>query len=183
LIAGNGLAGVLDYKRKPGATAVPILKGRTWLTGLTVATAVACGGQESDLSSSDHQAVAAALESYRRAWLANDKGLVLETVSDSIVLFLPGAGAGTVSGKTAVASFWFPPSDTLYLIREYEITDQQIYGSGSFAIAQGRSVLSWDTVVRDSTVGAATSKSEFLTILRREGGRWRLYRQMFLTRG
>jgi hypothetical protein len=47
---------------------------------------------------------------------------------------------------------------------------------------EGRSLLSWDTVSRDSVLGSATSRSEYLAILRKEDGNWRIFRQMYVLR-
>jgi ketosteroid isomerase-like protein len=154
----------------------------TWflLFGATNSMAGCRGSAE--LSDADVQAIRATLEDYRQAWLNNDAERVMSHVSDSIIMFVPGATGRTIVGKTALRAFWFPPQDTTYPIRKYEISEEQIHGSGNFAIAQGRSLLSWEMVARDSVLSAATSKSEFLTTLRKEGGQWKLFRQMYVTR-
>jgi ketosteroid isomerase-like protein len=134
------------------------------------------------LSPSESKAVEATLAAYRLAWLDNDRQDVMDAVSDDIVLFVPGANSANVEGKDAVAAFWFPPSDTQFVIKSYDIADQEVHGAGHLAVVQGKSVLSWDTVIRDSTIASTTSTSEFLSVLRKENGRWRIFRQMYVLR-
>ena len=153
---------------------------RMLVCSLVIGTGSCAASQE--LSDADVQAIRATLEDYRQAWLEGDAERVMSHVSDSIVLFVPGASASTIAGKSALRAFWFPAQDTVYPIRKYEITDQQVYGGGSIAIAQGRSRLSWEMVVNDSVLSASTSHSEFMTTLRKEGGQWKLFRQMYVTR-
>jgi hypothetical protein len=42
--------------------------------------------------------------------------------------------------------------------------------------------LTWETVKNGKVVDHATSRSDFITVLRREGGRWKIYRQMYQIR-
>ena len=142
----------------------------------------ACGGA-AELPRSDLESVENVLARYRQAWIDNDAAGVMGYVSDDITLFVPGARQANVVGKERLRAFWFPPSDTVYRITTYEITDQELRGSGLYAIAQGKSLLTWDTVVRDSVHNTSSSRSEFLTVLRKEPDGWKLYRQMFITRG
>ena len=135
-----------------------------------------------ELSPADVQAVEATLADYRQAWLDGDAEQVLVHVSDSVTLFVPGAGAATVVGKPAARDFWFPSSGTRYPIKQYDITGQTVFGGGGYAIAQGNSFLSWDTVVGDSVASSSSSKSEYLTVLRHEAGTWRIYRLIYVMR-
>jgi ketosteroid isomerase-like protein len=151
------------------------------LSLLLLALGSACSKPPATLSETDLAAVRNTLEDYRQAWLAGDAERVLSHVSDSIMMFVPGT-VGTIAGKQALRAFWFPASDTVYPIRKYEISKQQVYGGGDIAVVQGHSALAWETVVRDSVHSSATSMSEFLTSLRRENGQWRIFRQMYVTR-
>jgi ketosteroid isomerase-like protein len=146
-----------------------------------MAIAGACGGAPA-LSQADIAAIQSTLADYRQAWLDGDAERVMSYVSDSIIMFVPGASGRTIAGKDALRAFWFPPQDTTYPIRKYEITEQQIHGSGALAIAHGRSALAWEMVVRDSVLSASTSHSEFLTTLKKEGEQWKLFRQMYVIR-
>lgn len=120
-----------------------------------------------------------ALESYRRAWVAGDSAAVMSHVSDEFVMFTPNR---TVSGKEQVRPFWFPGGDTVYPIRTYDVSNQRVYGEGEYVIAEGTSLLAWDTTVRDSVIASATSKSEYVNVLRKEDRNWKLYRAIFVMR-
>jgi ketosteroid isomerase-like protein len=143
--------------------------------------ALSCVSREA-WSPADTRAVETTLADYRRAWLNNDSIEVMDLISDDVTLFVPGATAATIVGKANLRSFWFPTTDTVYVIRTYEVTNQEVHGSGGYAIVEGRSLLSWDTVSRDSVLGSATSRSEYLAILRKEDGNWRIFRQMYVLR-
>jgi ketosteroid isomerase-like protein len=138
--------------------------------------------RSSNLTPAEVAAVDSTLAAYRNARIANDRSAVLNTLSEDITLFVPGGSARNVSGRDNLATFWFPPSDTIYRIARYEITDQQVHGSGSMAVVQGHSVLAFDTVIDDSVVSSTTSASDFLTIMRNENGQWRIFRQMYAPR-
>ncbi len=141
----------------------------------------ACVARDS-LSPADSAAVSDALARYRAAWLAGNADSVMAHVSDSMVLYVPGA-VGTLRGSAATRAYWFPPSgDTTYPITRYDIEGERIHGTGDLAIVEGRSVLTWAMLVGDSTHRGATSTSEFLTVMRREGGRWMISRNMFVAR-
>lgn len=149
------------------------------LTGLLAE--VSCT-RPNNLSASDVAAVDSTLAAYRNAWIANDRNAVLSALSENVTLFVPGRSGRNVTGRDSLATFWFPPSDTVYKINRYEITDQQVHGSGTMVVVQGHSVLAFDTVIRDSVVSSTTSASDFLTIVRNEDGRWRIFRQMYVPR-
>jgi ketosteroid isomerase-like protein len=128
------------------------------------------------------KAVLEALAAYRDAWLGGDEAAVLDTLSDQVQVFVPGSSGGKLDGKQAVREFWFPDSDTSYPIRGYEITGQEVYGDGGLAVVTGKSQLDWDTVANGKVIESATSNSAFITVWRKEGGRWRIFRQMYQMR-
>jgi ketosteroid isomerase-like protein len=128
----------------------------------------------------DTGAVEERLAAYRDAWLRSDKGAVLETLSEQVVLFVPGVST-PVRGRANVETFWFPASDTTYPVHRYDISDQQIEGDGQFAFVTGRSVLGWSTTAGDSALARDSAASTFMTVLRNEAGTWRIYRQMYIT--
>lgn len=119
------------------------------------------------------------LEDYRQAWLADDSARVMSHVSEEFVMMNP---VRTVSGKEHVRVYWYPSRDTTYPIRKYDVSNQKVYGQGEFIIAEGNSFLAWDTKVKDSVVASATSKSEYMTVMRKEAGTWKLYRSIFVMR-
>ena len=140
--------------------------------------AVGCAAKPAESSSALREAELV-LDDYRQAWLAQDSVRVMSHVSDQFVMMTPSS---TVSGKERVRSFWFPGGDTVYPIQKYDVSNQMVYGEGEYVIAEGTSLLTWDTTVRDSVIASATSKSEYINVLRKEEGKWRLYRAIFVVR-
>ena len=122
------------------------------------------------------------LADFRQAWLDNDIERIMGHLSDEFTLYVPGPTASTLRGKERVKSYWFPSRDTLYRITKYEITEPQTHGGRRYAVAQGTSHLGWEMVVKDSVHMASNSKSEFVTVLRKEGDDWKLFRQIFVVR-
>lgn len=130
----------------------------------------------------DSAAVSDALARYRSAWLAGDPDSVMAHVRPDVVLYVPGP-AGTLRGDSTVRAYWFPPSgDTTYPIHVYEIRDERVTGAGDLAVVEGRSRLGWSMMVAGVAVRGDTSESEFLTVMRRDDGRWRIARNMFVAR-
>jgi uncharacterized protein (TIGR02246 family) len=128
------------------------------------------------------EAVEQTLANYRAAWLEGDQQKVLDSLSEEVQLFVPGSSVGKLDGKEAVSEFWFPPSDLSYPINGYEISGQEIYVQGDLAIVTGKSKLDWDTVEGGRVTRQATSHSEYLSVLRKEDGKWRIFRQMYQMR-
>jgi len=145
---------------------------------LLMGSLMACETPPQELTQDDVESIRATMKSYRQAWLNNDTTTILNTLSSDITLFLPGSGPD-IAGKQRVKDFWFPPSDLNYPIRTYEISDEEIFGSGIFATVQGKSFMVWETRRGDSLIAADTSRTGFLTLLKKEGD-WKIYRQMFV---
>lgn len=137
----------------------------------------ACAPVPRDLPPEEIDVIRTTLQAYRQAWLNNDTATVLNTLSEEIALLMPGTTPNVV-GKQHVKDFWFPPADLKYPIRVYEIRDEEIFGSGTYATAHGASLLIWETVKGDSIIAADTSRTEYLTVLKKETT-WKIYRQMF----
>lgn len=137
-----------------------------------------CLGCKPDRSS-DTEDVQKAMAAYRDAWRQGDKDAVLSYVSDDIVLHMPTLSGKPVSGKPDVAAFWFPASDVSYPITAYEVVDESITVEGNMAFYSGISRLSWHTLRGDVRSDSASATSEFLNVLRREQGSWKLVRIMY----
>lgn len=155
------------------------IKVPSWLMHLLmIGGLAACATEPRELTGQDVESIRTTMQVYRQAWLDNDTATILNTLSPDITLFLPGAGPD-ITGKQRVKDFWFPPSDLKYPIRTYEISDEEIFGGGLFATVQGKSLMVWETWKGDSLMAADTSRTEFITILKKEGD-WKIYRQMFV---
>jgi ketosteroid isomerase-like protein len=163
--------------RRPGPLPLAAL-----LASLLGSSLIAACSTTAPWSPADATAVTDALARFRAGWLANDSAAVLEHITDDMVLYVPGP-VGTLRGKPAVRDYWFPPSgDTVYPIVRYESHDERVTGAGGVAIVEGRSVLGWSMVVRGTTVSSTVNTSEVMTVLRRDGDRWRIARNMFVAR-
>lgn len=116
---------------------------------------------------------------YRTAWKAGDSAQILQHLSPDIVLFQPGKQRAPIVGKKAVRAFWFPKSEIAYPIINYKIEHEEIEGGNKIAYYQGLSRLTWYTlengIARDTTL----SVSEFSNILRKEEGKWKIYRILY----
>ena len=98
---------------------------------------IGCAAQPGPLSANDLSAIRRTLGEYRQAWLDGNRARVLETLSDEIVLYQPGRTQGKIVGKKAVREFWFPDTGASYPVRGYEITGEEIFGSGEIAPGSG----------------------------------------------
>lgn len=133
--------------------------------------------------SDDNTEFAAATEvqdAYRQAWLDNDTAKVMASLSDSIILFPPGKNIDNIKGKEAVRQYWFSATgDTTYPIKVYQITNQDMFGENEFIFFTGTSYLEFETLARDSVQRRDTSRSEFMSVYKKENGNWRIFRQMW----
>lgn len=148
---------------------------RIFLSFVLVLLCFACSPNHS----SDAEDVRKAMAAYRQAWQKGDKDVVLSYVSDDIVLHMPTLSGKPVSGKEAVAAFWFPAADASYPITAYEVVDESVTVEGNVAYYAGISRLSWHTLKGGVRSDSASATSEFLNVLRREEGRWKLVRIMY----
>ena len=151
------------------------------IPALFCAALLACAPPE-DFPEAERAAVAATLEDYRAAWLRNDADAVMAHVSEDFAMVVPGGATPRVEGRAALRSFWFPTEGPTFRVTRYEVSNAAIHGGGRLAVAEGRSALAWDQLAGDSVQQSASSTSDFLTVLRKEDGRWRLYRQIYVLR-
>ena len=147
------------------------------LSSILIALA-SCTSPEKDNSAAIKE-IKQTMQNYRQAWKAGDSALVLEKVSEDIILFLPGKSGKPVVNKKNVAEFWFPSSDLAYPILNYEIEHEAIEVSGNLAFYQGISKLHWCTVENNIGRDTTLSVSEFTTILKKEEEHWKIYRIMY----
>ena len=147
-----------------------------------LAAGSACSSRPSELTPAETSEVDAVLADFRQAWLDGNAERIMEHVSPDFTLFVPGASGSTLVGKDRIRTFWFPPGDTVYRITKYDIEGAETHGSGLYAISQGTSRLGWDMVVGDSVHSSSASVSEFVSVLKRETGGWKLYRQIYVVR-
>jgi uncharacterized protein (TIGR02246 family) len=134
--------------------------------------------QAGDLSAADEGKIRAVLESYRKAWLANDADGVLRLFTKEAVL-LPHHGVEPVVGIEAARAFWFPSGGPATTITDFVLTVDQTGGSCDLAYARGHSRVSW-VAGNGPDARKFSNAGTYLTLLRRQAdGTWRMTHQMW----
>jgi ketosteroid isomerase-like protein len=127
----------------------------------------------------DIESVKRTMLEYREAWKTGDSTNVLSMICDDMILYMPNRTGKPITGKDSMAAFWFPPTDVSYPITAYEVTDEKIEGSGDLCFYSGISRLTWHIQKGNVHSDTTTSVSEFLNVLKKEEGEWKLYRVMY----
>ena len=134
---------------------------------------------EDNSSFKDKNSVENVMQNYREAWKSGDTSIILSSLSEDIILFMPTKEGLPIFGKDSVAKFWFPQSEISYPILDYKVSNKEIITTDSIAFYQGTSILKWYTleneVARDTTI----SVSEFVNLLKWEDENWKLFRIMY----
>lgn len=147
------------------------------LAAATMLPASACASA-AGFSAADEAAVRALEESYRAAWLANDPAAVMATLAPEAVL-MP-AGVEPLVGDSAIRAFWWPDDGSSTVITSYEITVDEVAGSGDLAFLRGRGALEFTYTPPGGEPGALTSRAVHLSVARRmEDGSWRIARRVW----
>lgn len=129
-------------------------------------------------SAADQAAIRQVLESYRAAWLANDREGVLRLFTEDAVL-MPHHGVAPVVGREAARAFWFPASGPPTTVIAFTQTVDAIGGACDLAYVRGRSRVAWTVGVGPDAKRSGTAGTN-LTILRRQpDGSWRIAVQMW----
>lgn len=129
-------------------------------------------------SAADQAAIRQVLESYRTAWLANDREGVLRLFTPDAVL-MPHHGVAPVVGRDAARAFWFPANAPPTTVIAFTQTIDAIGGACDLAHVRGRSRVAWTVGVGPDAKRSGTAGTN-LTILRRQAdGSWRIAVQMW----
>jgi uncharacterized protein (TIGR02246 family) len=129
------------------------------------------------LSDADVRAIRANLESYRVAWLNNDRDGVLATFAPDGVI-MPHHGGAPAAGIEAIRTYWFSPGPVT-TITAFELSVDEVYGSGEIAFVRGRSTVRW-TVEQPSGPQRWSNAGTFINVLvKTRDGAWRTRAQMW----
>ena len=128
---------------------------------------------------SDFDDIKQMMQDYRQAWRNGDSTIVLDKLTNEIILFQPGKNGKPILSKNDVSEFWFPKSDIKYPIIKYEVENEEIVSSGNIAYYQGVSRLTWCTLENNFGRDTILSVSEFTNILKKEDGKWKIHRIMY----
>ena len=132
-----------------------------------------------ELTSDERNKIVEAMNKYRNAWMRNDSAEVMEYVSKEMVLFMPSLEGKPKIGADSIRAFWFPNSDISYPITEYAVTNEKIEGNEQLCIYSGISKLSWHVLRGTARSDSSTAISEFLNVLKKEDGKWKLLKAMY----
>ncbi len=146
------------------------------LLGVALTTLVACAPAGSGFTAEDEAAVRALEEAYRSGWLANDSAAIMATLAPGAVM-MP-AGVEPLVGDSAIRRYWWPGDGSETTIDAYEITIDEIGGSGDLAYLRGRGSLEFTHRSAGGAVDHLTSEAVHLSVARRGvDGSWRILRR------
>jgi ketosteroid isomerase-like protein len=136
-----------------------------------LAGVTACGDRAVSESPADREAVIAASEQYRQAWLRGDTGLALGRVSNDIRIML--SGAPDIVGMDGARALFVSEMAT-YDIPTLTINRQDLIVRGDHAIDIG----TYDETMVPKTGAPIHGAGRYMTIWRRESGAWKILRFM-----
>ena len=132
-----------------------------------------------ELTNEERTKIVEAMNKYRNAWMINDSAVVMEYVAKDMVLFMPNLEGKPKIGIDSIRAFWFPNSNVSYPITEYSVTKEKIDGNDQLCVYSGISKLSWHVLKGTVRSDSNTVVSEFLNVLRKEDGQWKLFRVIY----
>ena len=129
-------------------------------------SAASVAAQSPSFTESDRRAVLQVTQEYRDAWLANDPGRVMATLTSDAVL-LP-SNMTPIQGRAAIKAFWFPATPVTR-VTAMELTVRDVQGDAALAVVRGDGTLTY-TLDGGAPV---TQRSWFVNVLRKQpNGRW-----------
>lgn len=155
-----------------------VIKHSRWLLTVAAGFTLWSGAlsAQATLGDSDRKAIAAQIETYRRAWLAGDPSRILSLFTEDAV-FMPHHGLEPVVGLEALRAFWWPPGAGVTRIARFDLETRAIEGSADLAYAWGRQVLEWTTKDAKGQTRFRT-RGNHLTVLRRTADGWKICLQI-----
>lgn len=148
-------------------------------TALIVLFACQSVQTSNELTNDERSKIVEAMNKYRNAWMRNDSAKIMDYVSKDMVLFMPNLEGKPKIGIDSIRTFWFPNSAISYPITEYEVTNEKIEGNDQLCVYSGISKLSWHVLRGTDRSDSTTVVSEFMNVLRKEDGQWKLFRIMY----
>ena len=132
-----------------------------------------------ELTTDERNKIIEAMNKYRNAWLRNDSAEVMDYVAKDMVLFMPNLEGKPKIGIDSIRAFWFPNSNVSYPITEYSVAKEKIEGNDQLCVYSGISKLSWHIFKGNVHSDSTTAVSEFMNVLKKEDGKWKLYKVMY----
>jgi len=123
--------------------------------------------------SKNNPAIHKILEEYRLAWLANDENRVMKTL-DSDAILMPASSKKMIEGNAAIRSYWWPEGSP-FSIDEFDQNLQDFDSCGDLGYARGTSRVAW-TSLNNGVKSKSESTTDFLAIVKKDRGAWRISR-------
>lgn len=143
-----------------------------WIAAAAASAMISgCGDRAVSESPVDRDAVIAASEQYRQAWLQGDTAMALGRVSNDIRIML--SGAPDIVGIDGARALFVSEMAT-YRIPTLTINRQDLIVRGDHAIDIG----TYDETMVPKTGAPIHSAGRYMTIWQREGNEWRIIRFM-----
>ncbi len=140
------------------------------LSAALVLMAPACRRAEVADSSADRDAVNAALERYRQAWLQGDTAIALRELSGDVRFLFPG----TPDLDSAAVHALVIDEMAKYRIPSLTLKRAEFFVAGDHAVDVG----TYDEIQAPKTGAPIHGTGRYMTIWRREPGGWRIWRFM-----
>ena len=113
-------------------------------------------------------AIKEADRAYVDAWLTNDAGRVMATLTDDAVIMPFGIPA--IEGTEAIRTFWWPPDSPPATITEFTTVQHDAGGGGDIGYVRGSFSLSFEYAGK-----MLSNHGDYISILRRlPDGSWRV---------
>jgi ketosteroid isomerase-like protein len=138
---------------------------------LVALTIPACRGRDAAGSPADRDAVMAASERYRQAWLQGDTATALGLMSDDARILI--SGIPDIQGADGVRAMFVDEMAT-YRVPTLTLNHQDLVVRGDHAIDIG----TYDEIQVPKTGAPIHGAGRFMTIWRRDADGWKIWRYM-----
>jgi ketosteroid isomerase-like protein len=141
---------------------------------ILLVTGAGCSGPpQALLPSAEIIAIREADQAYATAWLTNDQGRVMGTLTGNAVIVPSGIPA--IEGSRGIREFWWPAVSPPASVIEFNLNQLEVGGSGEFGFVRGTF-----TLVFDFDGKRNSNQGDYLSLLRRlPGGEWRITHRLW----
>ncbi len=147
-----------------------MLAVRLCLVAPLVLLVPACRPAAVDPSIADREAVDAALEQYRQAWLHGDTAMALQQLSGDVEFLFPG----TPDLDAAAVHALVIDEMAKYRIPSLTLKRADFFGAGDHAVDVG----TYEEIQAPKTGAPIHGTGRYMTVWRREPGGWHIWRFM-----
>ena len=136
------------------------------------------GAQQAPQMYGDRAAAEQVMRAYRDAWLSNDPGRVMATLSSDAVIY--PSNLLPIAGTVAIRQFWFPLSGPSTRVIGMELTFDSVAVDSDIAVVSGTGSLTFIVTTNGTAAPPRTQRSWHVNVLRRQpDGRWLIWRRMW----